>query len=288
MILAVIPSLKGTPQQLTTLVTQLSEAGVESLVVPTGATLERQLHDTDLHWLCIGENPGFARTINVAAAARRWDWLLISNDDVSVEPLQLRSTLMQLGEGRCDTRQVALLDDVVPKRIPTKLDAFLDVSLLGNLLGSTVGRWPKVDSYSGYRPFSFVIVGWDAWTELGGLNERFIYTGEDADFIRKARGAGVDVIMPPNTGIRHSSSGTSRSLIEFVLPPATWSKVVYLESLGVSRKKAKLICIVALLIRVLFIPVSSAPKISHLVGVTRSIFSIVCSREPTLPSYQSH
>jgi GT2 family glycosyltransferase len=255
-------------------------------VVPTGATLERRLTDSDIPHLAIGENPGFAATIRLGAEGDDWQWLLVVNDDVDVDVERLAPLIGSLGDRDAQANAIVYLDPVPPRRVPTVADALGGLSLLGPALARVRPAPGPVASRSGaYRPFSFVAVSRPLWATLGGLDTEFVYTFEDADFARRAEAAGAEVSFPEDTGVRHDRYGTSSRRIAAVLPCAAWSTAVYLERLGLPRPASRGACMAALVARLPLVLASDLPAGQHVRGIGGALWALVSGRRPTLPAY---
>lgn len=283
---AVIPSLAGSHEQLSRLATDLRAAGADPLVVPTGASVERALEGSDVPIRPIGANPGFAATV-AHGAEGDWDWLLVVNDDVTVDPARLRPLLEMLDMRPPGTRELAFLDSVPPRPVPSRTDAVLGLSLLGPVLRRLRLRQDRVSATARdlYRPFSFVAVSRALWQELGGLDQAYVYTFEDADFTRRASRVGASLTFPDDTGVVHARYGTSTSRVRAVLPCAAASTATYLESLGVRPRVARAVCLAALALRLPLVLAAEPPPREHAAGIRRAMSSLVSGARPDLPAY---
>jgi GT2 family glycosyltransferase len=287
---AVVPSLAGTPDRLSRLSEALRAAGAEPVVVPTGASVEDALRGSDVDVLPIGANPGFAATI-AHGAQGAWDWLLVVNDDVTVEADRLSAALDALEHHGPEARVLSFLDPVPPKPVPSRTDALLGLSLVGPVLrhlGLLRSPLEVPHGRGTYRPFSFVAVSRTLWDELGGLDQRFIYTFEDADFTRRAHATGATVAFPDDTGVSHLKYGTSTSRIRSVLPCAAYSTAAYLEVLGMGPRRARAACVAALMVRVPLVAVGGLPRREHLAGIGGALRSFLDGRRPSLPDYATN
>jgi hypothetical protein len=283
---AVIPSLAGTPEQLSRLAADLTASGAEPLVVPTGASVERALAGGSVPFRTIGANPGFAATV-AHGAEGEWEWLLVVNDDVTVDPARLRVELDRLTALPSGARVLAFLDSVPPRPVPSRAEALLGLSLVGPALVRLGLRRARPGPVEGdvYRPFSFVAVSRELWDELGGLDQAFVYTFEDADFARRARRAGATLRFPDDTGVVHARYGTSSSRIRAVLPCAADSTATYLESLGTRPVVARAACIAALAVRLPLVLVGDLPRREHAAGIRAALRSLATRKRPSLPAY---
>ena len=286
---AVIPSLAGSLDRLAELTQALASAGADPLVVPTGASVQRALHGSRVPFIEIKANPGFSATI-AHGAVGEWDWLLVVNDDVTVDAVRLGAALASLKEYDRDTMCLAFLDPVEPKPVPTIPDALLGLSLLGPVLArlGLTRETRRTKTSDTFRPFSFVAISRRLWEELGGLDQEFIYTFEDADFSRRAHASGATLLFPDDTGVSHRRYGTSTSRIRAVLPCSAVSTATYLQTLGMRPGTARAACLAALAVRTPLVLVAGLPKREHLAGITAAGRAFVFRRRPNLPDYAAN
>lgn len=286
--LAVVPSLGADVDVLRRLLEDLRAAGTEPYVAPTGLRLESALVTAGLPVLPIGANPGFGETVRRAANQLPWQWLLIVNDDITFEPEELGRHLSEQTGAAGDTRALVFLDPTPARRIPGVWSVFQQLSLLGAV--TTRRRTPATSSPTAathFGPFSLVLIGRDLWDELDGFDPALVYTFEDADFSRRATGSGARVRFTTSHGTKHAASSTSRRHVDHVLPVAAWSAQEYLAKWNVPHPVATAVCVAALALRVLTVPVAPLDRRSHLRGIGRAIVGLLRRRPPALTPYES-
>lgn len=193
------------------------------------------------------DNVGFARAVNIGAAAMDSRFVLLLNPDT-----ELRTPAID--------RLVAAADDAPEHRIyggrtftpdgesdPLSAWGLPSVwSLVCFATGLTtlfkrhrlfdpesLGRWPRdsrreVPAVSG----CLQLVDRDLWEQVGGLDERYFMYGEDADWAMRAREAGARPVLEPRAEIMHrvgASSISERKRVMVLTGKATyirahWSK----------------------------------------------------------------
>lgn len=281
---AVIPSLKAEPDALVELTAALTQAGVRADVVVTGGRLHRQLTEQGIPHLCTRQNPGFSRTVRHVADAGDWDWLYIANDDITILD-GFVDVVARLDELDPAAPLVQFLDPEPKREIPTLRGVFLNISLLARFFQATPrGRGGAAAQW--YKSFSFVAISRGAWEALGGLNASIIYTYEDADFIRRAWAAGVDV-RDGGVGVSaHEGSRTSNSLVGTVLPVSVHSAGVYLRALGYSEIVIRGVLSAALVIRLVVSWGTKTRGRLHVQGIVRSLTQVWSARTPSLPRFE--
>lgn len=290
-IVALVLSLSGDPDSLDVLTKDLRRAGTDPYVVPTGRSLEESLSASEIPYVSIRSNPGFGEAlVRAQAQVGPWDFILFVNDDVTIDPVSLEAELATWAPVAAGS--LHYLDPVPVKPIPTTWRTLLMVSLWNVVLGRWVSpRAPQptaaepIDGGKWFRPFSIVGVSHNLWTALGGFDSRLTYTFEDADFGRRAAARGAKVYFNSPSGIKHERSSTSKRYAEVVLPVANWSAAMYLVTLGVSPRRARILCAGACLARVPLVLGAPLPKMPHLRGIWRSLRHLIRGEAPSLPEY---
>ena len=283
-----IPSLASDGAVLSALRDDLATAGLDPYVVPTGRRNEEAVRERGLPMLHIGANPGFARSIADAERQVEWDWLGICNDDVTVDPDALRAVVAEHA-GDPTRPTLLMLDPGTPRPIPDGPATVADLALLRGPLDRLRlrGRRAHRRRAEVYRPFSLVLVSRALWERLGGMDTGYVFTGEDADFVRRAHRSGAEVLFPDLDCVRHDANRTGSSHIAEVLPAAAWSRVHYLEVEGVPRRVARALVAGALLVRVGPAMFTRARYSRHLLGIARAFVAVCTDRRPSLPAYES-
>lgn len=283
-IAAVIPSLRGSLEHLERLVNELALAGASTVVAPTSRALEVSLQGTRIPFVHIGANPGFGSTVTRAAAqCGDWEWLMVVNDDMSLDGQILARFVTGFTERQRPA--VAYLDPVVRKPIPGLWATLGQLSLVGSRLrgpGASATASPR----GSFRPFSLALISRDLWEALQGMDSNLLYTFEDADFARRADLLSAEAAFPCLGGIDHATSSTSRRHVDTVLPVAAWSAAEYLTKWSCPRPVARALCSAALVARFAAVPVAHVDRRSHVIGIARAIRALVSGRRPDLVKYE--
>lgn len=292
-IVAVIPSLSAARiPNITRLSQALHPVVAQTVVFANGRSVRDAGEIPDARVMSVGRNVGFGAAINLAASSvSQWDWLLVVNDDIEFHGTVFdRSLNDAIAETGSSTLGLIYFDDSPAKKLPTVTSIAANLSLVAGIekrLRSSTGRLPRLSKEESYRSFSLVAIGRELWDSLGGFDERFPFTFEDSDFVRRAKNAGAMTLMPTNFGASHAHSATSRRHIDSVLPVSSWGAFQYLVKWGTRPTLAKTICIAALLLRVIFVPTVSAPVKPHLKGIVRAIRALHTGVVPSLPAFDA-
>lgn len=283
----VIPSLLADVSHLAAMCDAATQAGASPVVIANSARLYRQLADSAIPHITSRRNDGFAASVDLGAEGD-WDWLVILNDDLIFDPADLASCLSAERLDVFDRATLVHFDDESARRIPTRLGVLLNVSLLSNIArkarrGRHPGRTVDGDSY---RSFSAVAIGRQAWDRVGGLDSRYPFAYEDADFVRRAIVRGVQV-KSISTSVVHLHSQTGGRFVTTVLPVATWSALEYLTKWFGRRTLHRWLLIVALGVRA---PIAAAtmsrPRI-QVRAVANAARALLVDERPSLPEWES-
>lgn len=289
-ILAVIPSLSvGSLPSLHRLSDALNVDNVETVVFANGRSLAAVGNIAGVRMLSADANVGFGIAINLAASSTTdWDWLLLVNDDVELEAARFHQSLRQAMSQIPEEAAAAIyFDDAPEKPIPSMSSIIANLSLLAGVKKRWNDRRARTPLTRGqtYRSFSVVAISCKLWESLDGFDERFPFTFEDSDFVR--RGLAIDAVFmaATNSGVRHAHSATSRRHIDRVLPVSAWGAFQYLMKWETGPIRARLACIVALLLRIILVPTVKAPWKLHILGIARSIRALLVGVPPKLPAF---
>lgn len=263
-------------------------AGMSVCVFANSSASYDRLRNTDVPTLSTGENLGFAAAVNRAAANRPHTaaWIVVLNDDVEIESF---ASLAQLDNPALQTAAMVSFGDEPSHPIQGVWEVFLSVSMLGGLRRQRRRHvvFGEVSERE-YAPFSVMAIRSTVWTRLGGLDERFPFSFEDADFGRRARDAGYRrLTISPITPIRHTRGETGRANIGRVLPAAVWGGFSYLCKWGVPRWVARAVCLAGLLLRIPLTPASKSPVREHVRGIFLAAISLITDKQPKLPPYDA-
>ncbi|MDZ5146133.1 glycosyltransferase family protein [Microbacterium testaceum] len=268
-----------------TWLTAMRDAGFDTRVVANGATAYMESQRLLLHAMGTGSNPGFARSINSALEqVEGWDWLLLLNDDVDVEEGAAQAIRDALRDAEVAGTGVVFLGTEPDRPLPGTWGVFTSLSLL-SAVRSHFPHAARRDLSRTYRSFSAVAISASAWSLVGGLDRRYVFCYEDADFIRRYRGLGGAEPLRVDAGFSHQKSASTGQHIAGVLPAIAYSADTYLRAVGVGCFRASAVVILALVVRSALTPFAGARIGQHLRGIARSIRCIVLRHEPSLPTY---
>jgi GT2 family glycosyltransferase len=264
-----------------------TRAGASPVVIANSATLHHKLSSTAIPNITSRRNDGFAASIRLGAEGN-WDWLVILNDDLAFDTGDLASCLSAERLDVFDSATIVHFDDGSARHIPTRLSVLLSVSLLSNIVRRVLPRWhaARLEGKETFRAFSAVAIGRDAWDRVGGLDMRYPFSYEDADFVRRARALGVQVGDMP-TGVVHLHSQTSGRFVTTVLPVATWSALEYLTKWFGNRTLHRGLLVLALGVRA---PIAAAtlPRPRRQVrAVANAAKALLVDERPSLPAWDS-
>jgi len=215
-----------------------------------------------------------------------WDWLVILNDDLEFDPDDLTSCLSPQHLDAFDSATIVHFDNEPARQIPTRLGVLGNVSLLSNIARKVFSRWPasRPEGNDCYRSFSAVAIGRRAWDGAGGLDTRYPFTYEDADFVRRAteRGAQVRGIR---TSIVHLHSQTGGRFITTVLPVATWSALEYLTKWFGNRTLNRLLLVLALGVRAPIAALTTRQPRRQVRAIANAARALLTDERPSLPDW---
>jgi GT2 family glycosyltransferase len=210
---------------------------------------------------------------------------MIVNDDISIDPDAFAAAIRRHLSKDNGIHEIVYFDEDKLRTIPRRSDVFLQVSLIGKLLGryqrTTV---PKTGSY---RSFSCVAISRELFEKINGFDEDLVFTYEDADFVARAIEFGAVQKCATEGGVIHAHSVSSGRHVDRVLPVATYSAARYLDKRSGSFIANTIVIIFALAFRVLFVPFTRAKKINHLRGIFSSALAVArrSQHRPNLPDY---
>lgn len=288
-ILAVIPSIAvGGFKSLEKLYKSLESCpGVNPVVMSNAERLSLDLEGAGISFLTQYENAGFGSSIDFAATrSNQWDWLLIVNDDIEIDlPLFECALDRHLTVEGARSPRILYFDEENARRIPTRLDVVLQVSLVGSWLSKKVRL--RAEEARAYRSFSCVAISRQLWTVLSGFDKSLPFTYEDADFVRRAYDAGFEQNLAYDSGIVHKHSISSGNHVSVVLPVATCSGALYLDKWYGHQSFNTVLIMGALLVRLLVVPFARASTAAHLSGIANSLVAVLKRRSqmPKLPLY---
>jgi GT2 family glycosyltransferase len=283
----VIPSLLADTSRLASMCDAATRAGASPVIIANSAHLCRQLTSSAIPHITSRRNDGFAASV-VLGAEGDWDWLVILNDDLVFDPDDLTACLSAKHLDAFDPATIVHFDNESARHIPTRLGVLLSVSLLSNVARKAFSRWhaSRPDVENSYRSFSAVAIGRRAWDRAGGLDTRYPFTYEDADFVRRARGHGVQV-RAIQTSIVHLHSQTGGRFITTVLPVATWSALEYLTKWFGNRTLHRWLLVLALGVRVPLAVLTTSQPRRQIRAIANAARALLIDERPSLPEWES-
>jgi GT2 family glycosyltransferase len=282
----VIPSLLANTSRLAGMCDAATQAGASPVVIANSAHLYEELATSAIPHLTSRRNDGFAASV-VLGAEGDWDWLVILNDDLVFDPDDLTECLSAARLDNFDPATIVHFDNEPARRIPNRLGVLMNVALLSNVARKAFSRWrsARSDDENSYRSFSAVAIGRRAWDRAGGLDTGFPFTYEDADFVRRARGHGVQV-RGISTGIVHLHSQTGAKYITTVLPVATWSALEYLTKWFGHRTLNRWMLLLALVVRTPIAVLTTSKPRRQLHAIANTASALVHDERPSLPDWE--
>jgi GT2 family glycosyltransferase len=283
----VIPSLVGDVSLLASMCDTAMRAGASPVVIANGACLYRKLDSTAIPHITSRHNDGFAASVALGAEGD-WDWLVILNDDLAFDPDDLASCLSADHLDAFDLATIVYFDDGTARHIPTRLGVLFSVSLLSNIVRQASPRWhaARLKGKETFRAFSAVAIGRNAWDRVGGLDMRYPFSYEDADFVRRARALDVQ-IRDMRTSVVHLHSQTSGQFATAVLPVATWSALEYLTKWFGKRTLHRWLLVVALGVRAPIAAVTMSRPRRQMRAVANAARALLVDEQPSLPEWES-
>lgn len=216
---------------------ECKEISVEILVVDNGSAdgTPDLIREKFPSVICLpqSDNLGFAKAVNIGAAASKGRMILLLNDDAKLSPDSCKKLLSDANEtnglgvmgaqlvfpdGRPQNSVAAvpnlstellnksLLKALFPKAYPSRHQNYSEVTDVPSVIGACFLTPRKV------------------FEKLGGLNEAFFFYLEETDYCVRSREEGFRVVHNPNVRVDHELGRSSKRV-------AVWSKVQYHRSL---------------------------------------------------------
>ena len=188
--------------------------GFETIVVDngTGSTqLDREAAALDgARVLALGENQGYSRAVNLAAAQAQGETLVLLNDDSTVEPGYVERIVGALDPGAGTVMAAGVMrDSHRPELIDTagmELDRTLLVfDYLNGEPVSVLDRSPADPLGPSGAAAAFTR---DVFLDAGGFDERLFAYWEDVDLVLRLRRAGGRCRLAPHARGTHEHSAT--------------------------------------------------------------------------------
>jgi N-acetylglucosaminyl-diphospho-decaprenol L-rhamnosyltransferase len=224
-----------TPELTTAATHSALASGAERVVVVDNrssdetAALIRSIDDPRLDFVENARNTGFGSAANLAARRATTDALLFLNSDAELTSVAAERTLAELDrwggraivaprligpDGRIE-HSAGLLpapSDIAVRALGLHVIGWrlAELPLTGRLMRRTrfLREYASAEVADSAFDTSFVsgacfAIGRDAFSELGGFDERFFMYFEDADLCRRAAAAGMAIRYVPSAVVRH-------------------------------------------------------------------------------------
>jgi len=283
-VIAVIPSIDGTADELGALHSALASVGIDVHLVANSAVVADRLASAGLPFDSAHQNIGSVTTSAnfVTGMNRDWEWLVLANDDLVIDPVMFADS-WHTWCARADRAGITYFCHEPPRPIPGRAGTFMSMSLLARGFKGFGRPRPGVPSYQAY---TMAVIRRGVWDGLGGVDTTIPFTYEDTDFARRAIDAGVTTQSIENTGVTHGHSVTTSSHVRVVLPVSAWSAVKYLDKWYGGHRWNVATVVLALYVRTVFAVFARADLRDHLAGIRGAIRALRTGHQPSLPPYE--
>lgn len=191
------------------------DTGSETIVVDNGSDdgsveLVRERHPS-AHLLALSHNVGFAGAVNRALARSSGAWVLVLNNDATIEP-EAVVQLLRAGQTSADVGSVAaqLRFAAPPHAINS---AGIEVDRLGVAYDRLLGRLPDESEREPVEVFGAsagaALYRRRMLERIGGFDDSFFVFLEDVDVAWRARMAGWRCVYAPGAVVYHHHSATA-------------------------------------------------------------------------------
>jgi GT2 family glycosyltransferase len=167
-------------------------------------------HFPQLQLIELGENRGFATAVNVGLRASSGDWLLLLNNDATIEPGAVRALLDAVADHE-DVGSVAC--QMRFARGGAINSAGLEVDRLGVAFDRHIGEPPEASEPSVTEVFGAsagaALMRRSMLEQIGGFDDSFFMYLDDVDVAWRARMRGWRCLYAPQAVVRHHHSASS-------------------------------------------------------------------------------
>jgi N-acetylglucosaminyl-diphospho-decaprenol L-rhamnosyltransferase len=232
-----IPNLNGGEMLAQTLESLAPADGVHLVVVDNGSEDDSVAMLADrfpqVEVIALEENIGFGRALNLAVDQVPGDPLIFLNNDVECQPGFLEALLGGLEDGVSSVAAV-----LVQRDSPELIDSAGVMVEEDTLMAFDYLHGQRVDRL-GFAPAPLGPTGGaalyrrDAFTSIGGFDERIFVYYEDVDLALRMRAAGHDCAFAPDARALHAFSATLGSRSGAKFERTGWSRGYLLGRYGV-------------------------------------------------------
>jgi GT2 family glycosyltransferase len=301
-ILFIIPTYYGEHfSDVLQLVSRASLAGAAPVLVANSQEVMMMARTAGLEVTSTGSNLGYGGAANFAASQRgQFAWLIVCNDDVVLSEISMGELLATVnGLNRWDRWVIGCADIGDPDmgRLPGALRVFTNLSLLDAAVSTLARRFTKLNlsERAGLRevgpytavPFVCVAISHAAWTALDGFDEDFQFYYEDSDFLRRANEDASQRFGVLGIQMSHRHSASTKMELMTTLPVLTWSAYLFLNRHTlVKGAAARILITIALLIRMMLVPLASGSTANHWRAVLAALRDLNLGRKVHLPEWK--
>ncbi len=207
-----------------------TEADFECFIIDNGSvdgsmqTLPKL--DSRFHIMELGENTGFARANNLAAAKAKAPWLALLNPDAFARPDWLEQ-LLKASQSGLNITMVGSTQYLALTEQPT-LDGVGDcyhISGVAYRAGFGKPPPPPLDGLVFGPCAAAALYHREKFLALGGFDERFFCYHEDVDLAFRMQLSGADCLQSSKAIVDHISSGTSDKVSGFAVYHGTRNRI---------------------------------------------------------------
>lgn len=210
---AVIPNKDGAGLVGRCVGAALTAGAAEVIVVDDGSSDDSPLEAAAAGAKVIGSpGRGFSAAVNHGARSATGDALLILNSDCFVET----DTIERLVEALSTSARLGLCGAALTELDGSHGRSHGHLLTLGLAIRTALSLMPpRPVEASGLQTVEFVplacaLVRHEAWTDVGGLDERFFFYFEDHDICRRLASSGWTLAVAWDAAARHVQGGSSR------------------------------------------------------------------------------
>lgn len=198
-----------------------AEAGVKAEVIvldnsaaETGKTLRNALRDHQVSIVENRENAGFARGSNQGVEMATGRILLLLNSDAFMNASCIRTALAFLeANPRTGIWSPKLVAEDGRRQVSCARVPSLTSIVLEYLIGAQTSWYRDISTWTAPTRVGMTVAAcWfmprSTWNIVGSLDERYYFTGEDADYCKRVADAGLSVVYDPRAAIVHIGSAS--------------------------------------------------------------------------------